>query len=105
MSAPFSCSFARLGLKKWLTPEREGVGVVYDVSEKGARVMSEAKINMGDQIALSLCLPNQASSMFVDLAIVRWGKDQTFGVEFEALSPIAGMRLRKFLNRRSVPAS
>jgi hypothetical protein len=103
--APFPCSFARIGLKKWLTPEREGLGVVYDLSEKGARVMSEAAVNLGDHIAINLCLPHQASSMFVDLAVVRWGKDQTFGVEFETLSQVATMRLRKFLARQSSPAS
>ncbi|HSA62535.1 MAG TPA: PilZ domain-containing protein [Nitrospiraceae bacterium] len=101
VSAPFPCSFARIGLKKWLAVERAGVGIVYDVSTKGARVMTEAVITPGDQIAISLRLPNQVSSMFVELATVRWGKEQTYGVEFEALSPIAGMRLQKFLNRQS----
>lgn len=98
VTAPFPCSFARVGLKKWLTVERGGLGVVYDVSTKGVRVMTEAAINPGDQIAISLRLPNQVSSMFVDLATVRWGKDQTYGLEFDELSPIADMRLRKFLN-------
>jgi len=103
--APFPCSYSRVGLKKWLTPERKGLGVVYDVSEKGARVMSEAAFDMGDQLAISLSLPNQAASTFVDVAIVRWGQDQTFGLEFETLSQVASMRLRKFVDRQSVPKS
>lgn len=101
VSAPFPCSFARVGLKKWLTVERGGLGVVYDVSEKGARMMTEALIAPGEQIAVNLRLPNQVSSTFVELATVRWGNDRTYGVEFEDLSPIAAMRLRKFLNRLS----
>ena len=105
VSAPFPCSFARVGLKKWLTPDRNGLGIVYDVSPKGVRVMTEAPINPGDQIAMSLRLPNQVSSMFVESATVRWGKDQTFGVEFEDLSPVAEMRLRKFLTRIAKPAT
>ena len=100
--SPFPCSYARIGLKKWATPERTGLGIVYDLSEKGARVMSEAHFNLGDQIAISLTLPSQLSSMFVDMAVVRWGKDQTFGLEFETLSQVAVMRLRKFLSRQSV---
>jgi hypothetical protein len=104
VSAPFPCSFARIGLKKWLAVERGGLGVVYDVSTRGARVMTEAAINPGDQIAISLRLPNQVSSMFVELATVRWSKEQTYGVEFEDLSPIADMRLRKFLTRLSKAA-
>lgn len=104
VSAPFPCSFTRIGLKKWLAVERGGLGVVFDVSTKGARVMTEAAITPGDHIAISLRLPNQVSSMFVELATVRWGKEQTYGVEFEDLSPIADMRLRKFLTRLSKSA-
>ncbi len=104
VSAPFPCSFARIGLKKWLTVERGGLGVVYDVSAKGARVMTEAAIVPGDQIAISLRLPNQVSSMFVELATVRWSREQTYGVEFDDLSPVADMRLKKFMNRLSKSA-
>ncbi len=101
VSAPFPCSFARVGLKKWLAAERDGLGIVYDLSPKGARVMTQAAIHPGDRIAISLHLPNQASPMFVDLAIVRWGKDQTFGVEFDQCSHVADMRLRKYLQQAS----
>ncbi|MGQ0665500.1 MAG: PilZ domain-containing protein [Nitrospiraceae bacterium] len=101
VSAPFPCSFARVGLNKWLAIERGGLGVVYDVSSRGARMMTEAIIIPGEQIALSLRLPRQASAMFVEVATIRWGRDQTYGVEFQDLSPVAHMRLRKFLNRLS----
>jgi hypothetical protein len=99
VSIPFPCSFTRVGLDNWLSVERGGLGVVYDISSKGARMMSEAVITPGDQIAISVRLPRQASSMFVELATVRWVQDQTYGVEFDDLSPIADMRLRKFLAR------
>lgn len=105
VSVPFPCSFARVGLKKWHAVERGGLGVVYDVSMHGARVMTEAAITPGEQIAISLRLPNQAASMFVELATVRWGKEQTYGVEFGALSPIADMRLQQFVSRLSKSVS
>jgi hypothetical protein len=107
VSAPFPFSFARVGLKKWLSPERSGVGVVYDVSRKGARVMTEAAMHPGDQLAIRLHLPNQIPCMLVERAVVRWGKDQTYGVEFHRYSSVADMRLRKFLQQASiaVPAS
>lgn len=101
MTAPFPCSFARVELDKWLAVDRGGLGVVYDVSNRGARMMTEAAIKPGDQIALSLRLPRQASSTFVELATMRWGNDQTYGVEFDDLSPVADMHLRKFLVRLS----
>lgn len=103
--APFPCALAHVGLKKWVSANRGGLGIVFDVSTKGARVMTEADLTPGDHIAISLRLPKQVSAMFVDSATVRWGKDQTYGVEFKALSPIADMRLRKFLARLSKTSS
>jgi hypothetical protein len=101
ISAPFPCSLGLLGLKKWLTVRWEGLGVVYDVSSRGARVMTEAAIQPGDYIAISLQFPDQASSMRVERAIVRWSKDQTYGVEFYRFGPTADMKLRKFLRQAS----
>ena len=95
--APFACSLSRLGLTKWLGRRADGIGVVFDVSMKGAKVMSEAGIQRGDRLSMSLSLPNQASPMAVEEATVRWEKDQVYGLEFVDLSPVAEMRLRKFI--------
>lgn len=100
--APFACSFARIGLQRWLAAERGGLGVVLDVSLTGARVMSPASMNPGDQLAISLRLPDQTVTMNVD-ATVRWGNRQTFGIEFTSVSQPAETRLRKFLSRVSLP--
>ena len=97
---PFACSFARIGLQRWLAAERAGLGVVLDVSLNGARVMSPASMNPGDQLAISLRLPDQTTTMNVD-ATVRWGNRHTFGLEFTAVSQLAETRLRKFLSRAS----
>lgn len=102
VAAPFPCSFALVGLKKWVTATRGGIGVVYDLSTNGARVMTEVDMTPGDHIAVSLRLPRQVPATFVD-ATVRWGKEQTYGLEFSDLSPVADMRLRKFLARLSAP--
>jgi c-di-GMP-binding flagellar brake protein YcgR len=100
VSAPFPCSLARVGLLRRGAVE-QGLGIVYDVSAKGARVMTEAVITPGDRIAMSLRLPNQAASMFVETATVRWGKEQTYGVEFERLSPNDNKHLQTFMNHQS----
>jgi hypothetical protein len=100
--APFACSFARIGLQRWTAAERAGLGVVLDVSLNGAKVMSPAFMNHGDQLAVSLRLPDQTATMNVD-ATVRWGNRHTFGLEFIALSQRAETRLRKFLSRVSSP--
>lgn len=95
---PFACSFARIGLHRWLAAERGGLGVVLDVSLNGARVMSSASMNLGDQLTISLRLPDQTTTMNVD-ATVRWGNRHTFGLEFTAVSQPAETRLRKFISR------
>lgn len=100
VSAPFPCSLARVGLLKKEAIE-QGLGIVYDVSAKGARVMTEAVITPGDRIAMQLRLPNQAASMFIETATVRWGKEHTYGVEFERVSPNDTKHLQIFMNRQA----
>ena len=86
--APFACSFARIGLQRWLAAEHGGLGVVLDVALNGAKVMSAASMNPGEQLAISLRLPDQTATMNVD-ATVRWGKHHTFGLELTAVSQLA----------------
>lgn len=62
-------------------------------------MLSEIGLVQGDEIAISLRLPRQRTSTFIDRATVRWVKDSVFGVEFSLLSPIAATRLGKFVGR------
>ena len=52
MPVPFSCALAEKARPRWFAKKREGIGVVYDVSLKGARVSSEAPVNPGDQVTV-----------------------------------------------------
>ena len=67
--APFACSFARIGVQRWLAAERAGFGVVLDVSLNGAKVMSPASMNSGGQFAISLRFPDQSATMNVDATV------------------------------------
>jgi len=100
VSAPFACAFSRLGLQRWASTDRSGLGVVLDVSLRGARVMSMTAMKPGDHLALSLRIPDQVNAMQID-ATVRWGNDQLFGLEFVSVSQVAESRLKKFLARRA----
>jgi hypothetical protein len=100
VSAPFPCAFSLLGLKRWTAAERNGLGVVLDVSLKGARVMSTAAMNPGDHLAVSLRLPDQMTAMQLD-ATVRWINDQLIGLEFLSMPLSVETRLKKFLARSS----
>src|SRR5262245_52819882 len=99
--APFACAFSRLGLQRWTSADRSGLGVVLDVSLGGAKVMSMTAMRPGDRLAVSLRLPDQVTAMQVD-ALVRWGNDQLFGLEFVSISQSAESRLKKFLTRRAI---
>jgi hypothetical protein len=100
VSAPFACAFSLLGLNRWTAVDRNGLGVVLDVSLRGAKVMSIAAMKPGDHLAVSLRIPDQLTAMQLD-AIVRWGNDQLFGLEFISVSLSAESRLKKFLSRAS----
>jgi hypothetical protein len=102
VSAPFPCSVSLVGLRRrWPDVDPGDLGVVYDVSTKGVRVMTEAVISPGDRIALSLRLPNYPSATCIELATVRWGKEQTYGVEFDGLPLAVDTRLQKFMDHSS----
>jgi len=60
-------------------------------------MMTEAVISPGDQIEISLRLPHQTSPTIIEHATVRWGRAQTYGIEFEGVSMVAGSRLQKFM--------
>lgn len=94
---PFSCSLCRLGETGWFRKSTEAIGVVYDLSLRGARVTTEAPIQPGDEVALSLRLPNQINPAYIDVATVRWTKEQTYGLAFKRLSFVAQTRLRKYM--------
>jgi hypothetical protein len=100
VSAPFPCAFSLLGLKRWTAADRNGLGVVLDVSLRGAKVMSTAAMNPGDHLAVSLRMPDQVTAMQLD-ATVRWISDQLIGLEFLSIPLSVETRLKKFLARSS----
>ncbi len=104
VSAPFACAFSLLGLKRWTAVNRNGLGVVLDVSLRGAKVMSTAAMNPGDHLAVSFRIPDQVSALQLD-ATVKWVSDQMFGLEFLSVPLSAESRLKKFLSRSTIPCS
>ena len=102
VSAPFPCAFSLLGLKRWTAVERNGLGVVLDVSLKGAKVMSTAAMTAGDHLAVSFRMPDQGTALQLD-ATVKWINDQLFGLEFIQMPVSVETRLKKFIARSSGP--
>lgn len=97
ISAPFVCALSHCQSRRWLRSPGIDLGVVYDLSIRGARVSTEAEIRPGDEVTLSLRLPKQIKPADIAVATVKWAKDQFFGLAFTELSPAAQNRLKKYV--------
>jgi len=97
ISAPFVCALSHCQSRRWLRRPGIDLGVVYDLSMRGARVSTEAEIRPGDEVTLRLRLPKQIKSADIAVAKVRWAKDQFFGLAFTEVSPAAQNRLKKYV--------
>ena len=105
ISAPFVCALSQCQPRRWLRKTGIDLGVVYDLSIRGARVSTEAEIRPGDEVTLSLHLPKQIKPADIAVATVRWTKDQFCGLAFTELSPAAQIRLKKYVAILSTTAS
>ena len=99
ISTPFSCTLTRAesNTSGWLRVPDEDVGVVYDLSLRGVRVSTEAEMQPGDVVALSLRLPKQIAPARISAATVRWTKDKIYGLAFRRISPASLSRLSKYM--------
>jgi PilZ domain len=59
-----------------------GEGIVQDLSVAGCRAHMSANITPGDSVGLLIDVPRYDNPLHVDVAIVRWAKEQEFGMEF-----------------------
>jgi len=100
--APFVCALTHCQSRRWLRKTGIDLGVVYDLSIRGARVSTEAEIRPGDEVTLTLRLPKQLKPADIAVATVRWTKDQFCGLAFKELSPDAQIRLKKYVSILSV---
>lgn len=103
--APFVCALSHCQSRRWLRKTGIDLGVVYDLSIRGARVSTEAEIRPGDEVTLTLRLPKQLKPADIAVATVRWTKDQFCGLAFKELSPDAQIRLKKYVSILSTTAS
>lgn len=94
---PFTCSLTRLAGQGWFRRSRHDIGVVYDLSVRGLRMSTEAPIEPGDHVSVTLRLPNQVAPAEIAVATVRWTKDQVYGLAFRKLSESARRRLKKYM--------
>ncbi|HET6674081.1 MAG TPA: PilZ domain-containing protein [Nitrospiraceae bacterium] len=106
---PDSCllSFSQFTLSISFSGDAEGEGIIVNLSPKGCKVESEATVKVSEAMSLIILLPDQKTPTTVDLALVRWVKDDAFGLEFISMGANEASRIFEYLTdmeKRSKPA-
>lgn len=76
---------------------REGEGTVYNLSHGGVAIRSKHTVQPGMYLSLRLHLPDAATPVIIDMAVVRWTESQQFGLEFMLVDKGEEARLSRFL--------
>lgn len=57
-------------------------GILFDLSATGCRMQSNAALTPGSYLALHIDTPDVEAPLAVEVSIVRWTRDNQFGIEF-----------------------
>jgi hypothetical protein len=75
--------------------ERAGGGLVVDVSLEGCCIRSAVTMQKGDYVRIRIDFIG--ATLSGDLAVVRWSRQEEFGLELIRMAPDEQVRLREFL--------
>jgi hypothetical protein len=64
------------------TDNGAGEGTLFDLSATGCRMQTNVALTPGSYLALHFEVPQTESPLAVEVSIVRWHKDNQFGIEF-----------------------
>ncbi len=64
------------------TDDGAAEGTLFDLSATGCRMQSSVALTPGSYLALHIEAPETESPLAVEVSIVRWHKDNQFGIEF-----------------------
>lgn len=81
-----------------LGEKARGQGLVQDLSLSGCRARSPIGMSAGDSVGLLIDVPRFDNPLHVDVAIVRWAKDQECGMEFIRMAADTQQRLHDVLS-------
>jgi hypothetical protein len=112
MKKPVKCKRRKIGSARFevsmdvqflgLTPEGleiEGIGVVRNLSMRGALIETHALVATDDHLTLFLTLPNQAEILEIPAVAVRWVvRRHLLGVEFLKLDRQTSRQLMRYLS-------
>jgi len=77
-----------------------GEGVFRNLTISGGEIMSESPVSIGTQLHLQVQSSGARPPIVITLAIVRWKRDDRYGVEFVRFQGDAKQQLEDMLNQR-----
>jgi c-di-GMP-binding flagellar brake protein YcgR len=77
----------------------EADAILLDLSTTGCAAESETTVQTGVSVDLWIFSSNYNWRMHIDHAVVRWVREQVFGVEFLNLRPVQRKRLRQLVEK------
>lgn len=80
-------------------------GTLFDISATGCRMQSNVALTPGSYLALHIEAPEVETPLAVEVSIVRWHKDNQFGVEFLRYAQGDRERVTDLVEGRVVPAA
>jgi hypothetical protein len=75
-----------------------GHGTIANLSVDGCSIESKVILTAKSNLAICIQLPNSQSPVQIDRAVVRWARENTFGVEFERISQGDTDRLHQLIH-------
>ena len=79
-------------------------GILFDLSATGCRMQSNVALTPGSYLGLHIEAPEVESPLAVEVSIVRWHKDNQFGVEFLRYAEGDRERVTDLVEGREAPA-
>ncbi|HPW14656.1 MAG TPA: PilZ domain-containing protein [Nitrospira sp.] len=74
-----------------------GEGLIHNLSQTGCLVECHRRMLEGSYMAVRLLLPDTTHALIIELAAVRWIREEYFGIEFLKLPTSDQARLAHFL--------
>ena len=74
-----------------------GQGVAQDLSVTGCRARTPVGVTTGVSVGLLIDVPRYDNPLHVDMAIVRWAREQEFGMEFISMAADSQKRLQEVI--------
>lgn len=71
-----------------------GTGILKDLSIRGCRIFSQTPVKSGTEIELRIEVSPEKSPIHIQRAVVRWSRDEIFGLEFMNLANSEWAKLR-----------